>query len=659
MIKNKGFIIFFAAITLSFCLAKNAIAMEGTTVDKYPDYAIEYTGIDKWENFNRKMFFLCIKANKYIILPLSKVWASIMPAKGMEKIDNVYTNIKYPVRLVGCLCQKDFESSKTETQRFLVNSTWGILGINDKALTELKIKPRNEDIEQALAYHDVKAGPYAVIPLIGYGNVRDIAGSLLDTPLDPTEYFMGPLATVSSNVSKINKYTRMQPLYKISELYPDPYQVSKQLSGMDRYIKNNNLDRKDYEEENDNLIKVQNINSNLSADIQLNNYNSQGSLVDAMRTILFDNQPTGESKWSDLSAWNKTFVKQIKTNYVKIDPTLPKYKFRYIMQKDKNAPLAVIYPSIGEGVMSAESVIQAKMLYDEGYSVVIQGSAFQWEFVKSMPKIYKPGLPNQDAYYLRITTAEIINKLQSKYECQFSKKILVGTSFGGLTGIFAAAQEEHDKALGNRTIGFSNYIFICPPIQCFYALQQIDKYSQAWKNNPTDIKLRMAQASQKVMEATQKAAAQESTEQDKETVKLPLSQDDAEIAIGYVLKQKLSDVVFTIEQAPTIKKSNIYDTINNMSYYDYAQKYLIKPQNKTIDKLDYESSLYSISDYLRNNKQYKIYHSLDDCFVNQTQLAWLKHQTGHKSIFFSNGSHLGFLYRKEFLNEFKKDTKLN
>jgi len=95
-----------------------------------------------------------------------------------------------------------------------------------------------------------------------------------------------------------------------------------------------------------------------------------------------------------------------------------------------------------------------------------------------------------------------------------------------------------------------------------------------------------------------------------------------------------------------------------MSFHDYAQKYLISNQNKSFEQLNYDSSLYSLADFLRKNKKYKIYHSLDDCFVNREQLIWLKQQSGNKSVFFSNGSHLGFLYREEFINQFKKDINI-
>ena len=77
----------------------------------------------------------------------------------------------------------------------------------------------------------------------------------------------------------------------------------------------------------------------------------------------------------------------------------------------------------------------------------------------------------------------------------------------------------------------------------------------------------------------------------------------------------------------------------------------------TIDDLRYETSLFSLADYLKNNDNYSIYHSLDDFFTNKNQIAKLKNITGKHLVALSNGSHLGFLYRKEFLDALKRDVE--
>jgi len=655
MIKNRACFIFIATILLNFnvnnfALAADSIGGKGF----YPDYSYEFVGRDKFESFNRKIFVFNLKANKYIIKPINVVWASIMPQYGIDRVESFYTNLKYPIRLAGCLFQKDFKSSKSETKRFFTNLTMGVGGLYDVAQSRFKIEPHQEDMEQALAYHNVKKGPYLVLPIVAQGNIRDIAGQVLDLPLNPTAYIVGPIALASTGLSLVNSTTSMQPIYKMADGYADPYQVSKQLLGMEKYIKNTNLDRSEVFKEktaSQNVVKVNNIKSNpaLKADINLDNYNPQGSEIDSLRTMLFDSQKLNNSKWAELSVWNREFSKKIKISSVNINPAFQNYKYRYILQKDKTAPLAVLYPSIGEGIMSNQSNVFAKMLYDQGYSVVIQGSTFQWEFTKSLPGNYAPGLPSDDAKNLRLVTSKILTDLEHKKKCKFDKKILVGTSFGGLTTLFVAAQEENDN-----TLGISKYIAINPPIESFYALNQLDKYCQNWQKTPSDIKLTAAITAKKVIQVAQTNYNKDSKGA---VVELPFTEDEAKLAISYIMKLKLSNLVFTLEDGKNSRKDDLYETINNMSFYDYGQKYLVAKQSKPLEQVANDASLYSLANFLKENKKYKIYQTLDDCFVSSQQLIWLKKQSGDKSVYFSNGSHLGALYRKEFIEEFTNEIQ--
>lgn len=677
MIKYKSLILFIVALLLNFYSDNSCFAIEDVpSIQRYPDYSYEFVGDDKYENFNRKVFIFNSKLNKYVIRPINIVYASVLPKYGIERVQNVFTNTEFPIRFVSCLLQKDFKSSRTETVRFLTNTTLGVGGLYDPAKNYFKIEPVKEDMAQALAHSKIKRGPYLFLPVIAPGNMRDHFGALLDVPLNPTSYIFGPVVAGVKALSLLNKSVNIQSVIQtVQTTYADPYEVTKKLSGVDRYIKNANLDRDDvldkqatYQE----IIKINNISnvpSDLKADIELSNYNPQNPLIDAMRTALFNDNSIDDSKWAELSIWNKSFAKQIKTSSVSIYPGRPNYKYRYILQKNKLAPLAIIYPSIGENITSHHAKVMAKIFYDEGYSVLIQGSPFQWEFVESMPDYYRPGLPSQDAQYLRIATGTIIEDLERKKGCKFNNKILVGTSFGAMTTLFVAAQEENKKDLGEKTLGISNYISINPPVEIFFALQQIDKYSQDWKDNPNDLKLRVAVTAEKVVKEAQKISAL-NAEKDIKGKKdasnnmgdksLPFNNDEAALITGFIMKQKLDDVVFTIENGSKSKKSDIYKSINNMSFYDYGQKYLqdsLTSVTQSNEELSYGASLYCLSDFLQKNKKYKIYHAVDDYYVTPEQLVWLKEQSKDKSIFYSNGSHLGYLYRQEFLDEFIKSIK--
>lgn len=652
MTKNRVLLIF----AMLFFINTAAFAVVETPASKvYPDYAYEFTGRDKCESFNRKLFIFNMKLNRYVLRPVNIVWASIMPKYGMDRIKCVYNNINFPTRLVSCALQKDFKTLRHEAKRFAINTTMGVGGLYDVAQTKFKMEPRQEDMQQALAHYNkrIKPGPYLFLPII-HGNVRDDIGQILNYPLNPCAYVLGPFSIVATAAFYINNSTYLQPLIKKVELsYADPYELIRQADGVENYIKNSNLDRTEVfvqKVSSENIVPINNVAEcpDLKPDVRFSDFNPQSPLIDAMRTTLFDNMEPKNSKWADISLWNRSFDKQIKTASVNIYAGRPNYKYRYILQKDKNAPAAIIFPSIGEGVISDKSTVQAKLLYDEGYSVIILGSTCNWEFLKSMPTDYRPGLPNRDAQYLRKATAKVLDDIQSKHRCNFNSKIAVGTSFGAITGLFVAAQENEQN-----TLNISHYVAINPPVEAIFAINQVDKFSQDWKNDSSDIKARAAITVEKVLLKTKEVSDKNASN----PTYFPFTDDEAKLILGFFMRQKLYDLVFTIENGSKAKKNKLYESMNNMSFKDYAQKYLFVNQEKSASQIDYEASLYSIANFLQSSNNYKIYHSVDDYYASPQQLAWLKKQSGEKVVYFSNGSHLGELYRPEFIAEFKKEIQ--
>ena len=665
----------------------------------YPDYSMEFLGPDKFENFNRKVFNFNLGLNKYALKPLHRIWASVMPQYGIDRLYGISKNIEYPARLVSSLIQRDFETSKNETIRFLTNTTIGLGGMFDPARHLFKLEQAQENMEQAFAKCKIKSGPYFVAPVLSFTNIRGLFGKAFDTALNPSCYIVSPLIALIKMGLLINRTTYIQPLIKMLEAnYADPYEIAKKAFGIDNYIKLTNLDRVDVLSslhvktdeklvENNKKMPVKRINpivneeklvktevfselispellyggtnidkvlnKDLSAenfklepDIRLYGYNPQNPVVDSMRTALFSLPGVDESLWNELSIWNRCFNKQIKTDSVNIAEGKENYKFRYILQKNQSeSPLAIIYPSIGEGINSAHSVLLAKIFYDEGYSVIIQGSHFNWEFVKSMPDDYHPGLPSKDADMLKEVSTKIINCISSKFNHEFSQKVFIGTSFGALTSLFIASKEFEHNTLGN-----TKYISICPPVDLIYAMRQVDKNSKEWNNSPEDLKNKVALAASKVVKLYQ------SKKDIKEEINnLPFSEEEGKLITGFIMHQKLSDLILTLENTSK-NLYEIYDKINDIGYEDYADKYLLKDQ--TCDDVAYESSLHSISNYLRQGYNYKIYHSLNDYLTNSNQLKRLKQYSGRNVVLFDNGAHLGFLYRKEFIDDLKETIAL-
>lgn len=666
---------------------------------KYPDYSRMYVGEDKHENFNRKMFDLNRKLNKFVARPVHILWSSVMPKYGIDRIRDAYNNIEYPKRLASCILQRDGEGVKKETVRFLTNSTIGLGGLFDPAEKIFKIKPTNENMEQALCKCKMNSGSYLVMPVLNACTPRSLCGRALEAALDPSVYLATPITSIIKFGLMVNRTSYMQPLAKMIEsTYADPYDIQKKLFGLENYIKNSNLDRQDLLETEAELVQegqsalaeemiaqigdepapieteeaitgaasgiaqssfnptpladalnidtLEIIKKNeIKPDIILKDYNPQTPVVDSMRTALFDDPSINKSMWNELSIWNRSFAKRVKSATVSLTPEREEYKFHYILQKDKNAPLVILYPSIGEGSNNHHSIVFGKIFYDQGYSVVMQGSHFHWEFVKSMPQGYCPGIPSEDADYIKLLTTKIIEKLSDKYECEFNKKIVVGTSFGAMATLFLA-----DKESKNNTLGISKFIAVSPPIELTYALEQLDKNADEFDKNSSEVKHKTAITAAKILQLTQ---IKDSPNFKIDT--LPFSDEEGKLITTFILRQKLSDLIFTIENIARGKKTDFYETVNNMSYRDYAEKYLLKNGELTSEDVKYETSLYSLADYLANNDNYRIYHSLDDYFVNKNQIAKLKNLSGNHLVCLSNGAHLGFMYRKEFLEALKNE----
>ena len=689
---------FIILMTLLLCTIANTNASELVKQQsKYPDYSYMYLGADKFEKINRKIFNFNLGLNKYAIRPVHILWSSIMPEYGIDRIHSAYKNIEYPKRLVSSLIQKDFKTSGTETVRFLANTTIGLGGLFDPAKSLFHIEPTTEDMEQALTKCKCCSGPYVVLPVMNGTTTRGIAGKILDTSLNPTTYVATPILAMVKAGLTVNRTSYMQPLIKMIESnYADPYEIARKMYALDSYIKTNNFDRKENLEngfkninpleglppdinpelvldkrkdntQNQEVLTVAEImkgganidniilksygtnnNAKLLADMILFDYKPQNPVVDSMRTALFDMPEINKSIWNELSVWNRSFAQKIKTSSVNITPNKENYKFRYIMQKDKNSPLAIVYPSIGEGIQSHHAVVMAKLFYDEGYSVVIQGSHFQWEYVKSMPDDYFPGIPANDIKYLKKVTSKIVEKLETKYDCKFPQKTVIGTSMGAFATLFLADSENKEN-----TLNITKYISICPPIELTYAMTQIDKNGEEWHKFDDKLKNQVAQTASKVVQLANKK-----DEKNFSIGTLPFTEEEGKLITGFVLHQKLSDLVFTLEKTPKNKVTDIYETLNNMNYRDYMEKYFLGDNYKSIDDIADNTSLLSLAQFLQTNSNYKIYHSIDDYLVNQTQLKKLKICTGKKMTLLSNGAHLGFMYTPEFLEDLKKEISL-
>jgi len=93
-------------------------------------------------------------------------------------VSNSLDNLSNLVTIPNNLLQGDFALAGVNTGRFLVNTTFGILGLVDVAQYLGMTEYEKEDYGQSLAKAGVGPGCYVVLPILGPSTARDTVASV-------------------------------------------------------------------------------------------------------------------------------------------------------------------------------------------------------------------------------------------------------------------------------------------------------------------------------------------------------------------------------------------------------------------------------------------------------------------------------------------------
>ena len=142
---------------------------------------------DPLEGFNRAIYSFNDGFDEAIGKPVASAYQAVLPDPVRGWVRNFFANIADLFIGVNSLLQGKPLDAITDWARFGINSTFGLLGINDVA-SEAGIEKHNEDFGQTFGRWGVGNGAYIVWPIIGSSTVRDSVGRLLDYGLDPVRH---------------------------------------------------------------------------------------------------------------------------------------------------------------------------------------------------------------------------------------------------------------------------------------------------------------------------------------------------------------------------------------------------------------------------------------------------------------------------------------
>jgi len=156
--------------------------------------------LDPFEASNRQVHEINKSLDKNIVRPVAVLYGDSTPVKLQSAVNNIATNFSLPSNSINYILQGEIKNASNSSIKFLVNSTFGVIGIYD-ASSQLGIKSEKTDFGETMAKWGIGEGPYLDILVLGPSNQRDGIGRMVDIVFDPVGLIgAGPkgVATVTS-----------------------------------------------------------------------------------------------------------------------------------------------------------------------------------------------------------------------------------------------------------------------------------------------------------------------------------------------------------------------------------------------------------------------------------------------------------------------------
>jgi phospholipid-binding lipoprotein MlaA len=189
----------------------------------------QYMVADPIEPVNRAIFTFNDKLYVWLLRPLALGYRKVTPRIMRTGIQNFFTNLAAPIRIVNSALQGKGKAASVEFGKFLVNSTVGGLGFGDLFTHYPELYPDPEDLGQSLATYGIHDGFYIVLPFLGPSTLRDTVGQVGDAFLDPVNY-IDPTsdALAVKGFNSVNRLSfRIEDIDDAKRAALDPYEAAR------------------------------------------------------------------------------------------------------------------------------------------------------------------------------------------------------------------------------------------------------------------------------------------------------------------------------------------------------------------------------------------------------------------------------------------------
>jgi len=194
---------------------------------------------DPLEKSNRISYKINDTIDKNALKPLAKGYIKVTPKPLRSAVNNFFFNLGEINTALNDVLQGKIPQAGSDLTRFAVNSTLGVGGLVDVALS-FGLEKHDEDFGQTLAVWGVDRGAYIVYPFLGSNTLRNTPNFITSTATDPIFWaglVVAPYITVPITALKfIDQRAQLMSASDLrDQISLDPYVFTR-----DSYLKHRN-----------------------------------------------------------------------------------------------------------------------------------------------------------------------------------------------------------------------------------------------------------------------------------------------------------------------------------------------------------------------------------------------------------------------------------
>ncbi len=168
----RHIMLFWAGFMAAVCLTCTVARAEHSDFS-YPSTTGSCIAVyDPLEKMNRKIFVFNGVLDYFLLRPITLTYRSMTNDYVKSRVTSFVDNISTPFTVLQYGFQMNYNSAMKGIWRFIINSTFGILGAFDVAHA-FGLDLQKQTIGSTLAYYGVGPGPYLILPFSGSTNTRD------------------------------------------------------------------------------------------------------------------------------------------------------------------------------------------------------------------------------------------------------------------------------------------------------------------------------------------------------------------------------------------------------------------------------------------------------------------------------------------------------